>query len=789
MRLVRFSTFISVSLFLIYASSLKAQLVEKIPNPGVTENLINYLGGTENDLFFAYWYSADTYQYHYDGAKMTPISGDASWYDGVNFVGKNEQFSIFENFSFFSNRLQVYLFDDELQALSQLLPMEGYEHVHYLTSLNGSIYVSLADYFYENSVLSKYENNEHTIISPEDAELVRVITSFGDELIIQYENSNDQNFLYTYDGMNLSAIDGIDENLKKVAVTYQSEDNLFLVLEDINNDQSLYAYDGISTFEITPSTDSKFIQYHGKNSNVNEQYITYSNTDVNEINTYVFDGTNFSQLALPSGTKFDGISNVLNEVSYVRLVDEISSDSILYKLDEGVFEEVALPNAYSLVSYLDIFGDAYYSLIDANNNSSLAKLDATNNAIMLVPDPLGNFQLKEYLTIFEDHMLLVYDGDNGNALFMYDGANFTEIAPDIEPGESAQFGRMFVKDSGVVYLSFYISLNIFEEYELVHKLLTTNGIPESEDVEITTDINSPYLFVPEDFYFSDPNLEDTLHSIVILEIDQFGEFSLNGQQIFEGDTILADEISGMLFNPPLDESGVFSFMFKVGDGQHYSQKEYRMQLSIEISNSIPYSADTTITTFVNQPYSFNSTEFVFVDADEEDSLHSIIITESSQIGSLRLENENVESGDTIGVELISALSYRPLPDEEIRDSFFFFVGDGKDYSNEINKMSINVVEDINSSIEENILDANVKIFPIPARDLVNVEIETDQVLDWMQIKLYNKNGQLVLYENIEYLSKNIRVAMKLDKLKSGTYFLVGHSSHGSFVERVIKIND
>ena len=102
---------------------------------------------------------------------------------------------------------------------------------------------------------------------------------------------------------------------------------------------------------------------------------------------------------------------------------------------------------------------------------------------------------------------------------------------------------------------------------------------------------------------------------------------------------------------------------------------------IEIENTVPTSADTSIQVNEDTPYSFAVAEFKYQDEDGDEIDH-ITIKELPANGSLTLDGKVLSAGDEVSADDISKLSFMPGDNEsgESYGNFIYTVSDGENES-------------------------------------------------------------------------------------------------------------
>jgi len=221
---------------------------------------------------------------------------------------------------------------------------------------------------------------------------------------------------------------------------------------------------------------------------------------------------------------------------------------------------------------------------------------------------------------------------------------------------------------------------------------------------------------------------------------------------------------------------------RYNDLSYYQGTLYKLR-----PNSIPTSADNSVTTFINIPYFFEQNDFSFVDTDGSDTLSSIMITEVESVGNLFLEGAHVYVGDIILAEDLTNLVFFPnTGDENLNyDSFKFKVSDGDDFSDEEYVMTINVVDPATST-DDNFLNANILLYPIPADEFTTLQINATQAIEKLDVRIVSMNGKVVLQQTFNQIGEEFQQQFDLTNLATGQYILQGISPNG-IVAQLISI--
>jgi hypothetical protein len=85
--------------------------------------------------------------------------------------------------------------------------------------------------------------------------------------------------------------------------------------------------------------------------------------------------------------------------------------------------------------------------------------------------------------------------------------------------------------------------------------------------------------------------------------------------------------------------------------------------------------------------------------------------------------------------------------------------------------------------------AELKAYPNPFNDYMNLEVETVNTIDKLDIEIYDSNGKIMyakVFNNVPSGRNTIRISTADAKLQQGIYFMRVHSNDGS-TNSVIKL--
>ncbi len=220
-------------------------------------------------------------------------------------------------------------------------------------------------------------------------------------------------------------------------------------------------------------------------------------------------------------------------------------------------------------------------------------------------------------------------------------------------------------------------------------VVSVNDAPDGADITLTTLEDTPIVFDPTNFGFTDVNdAPNDLASVVITTLPINGELQLLSIPVTIGQEILLADIPNLTFTPTLNEigTGYADFTFQVRDdggttngGVDLDPTANTITIDVVSVNDAPIGTDSTVTTLEDNDYVFNAIDFGFTDAADmpENIFQSVVITTLPTNGELKLSNVLVTAGQDILVADIPNLTFTPVPNANgtAYDNFTFQVRD------------------------------------------------------------------------------------------------------------------
>ncbi|MEM7555930.1 MAG: DUF4347 domain-containing protein, partial [Cyanobacteria bacterium P01_A01_bin.84] len=210
-------------------------------------------------------------------------------------------------------------------------------------------------------------------------------------------------------------------------------------------------------------------------------------------------------------------------------------------------------------------------------------------------------------------------------------------------------------DVGVYQAAFQIEqLNNVNAYEVVNFVINTK--PTSANANLATSENTPLVFSPNNFAFSDDDAGDTLQGIEIVSLPSPGKLFLdangnnindNGEDITQNQLVSVNDFSKLKFLAANDGSNS-SFSFKVSDGAFVSDNSYTMSINVTPENDTPTVANPIPDQTATEDGAFNFTlpNNTFSDPDGDNLTYSATLNNGSPLPSWL--NFNPQTGEFSG---------------------------------------------------------------------------------------------------------------------------------------------
>ncbi len=216
--------------------------------------------------------------------------------------------------------------------------------------------------------------------------------------------------------------------------------------------------------------------------------------------------------------------------------------------------------------------------------------------------------------------------------------------------------------------------------------------PTTANNSVTTPEDTPFTFASGSFPFSDVDAGDTLQLVKITSLPSVGTLTLGGVAVTLNQTIAAASLSTLVFTPVLNANGspYTTFDFQVSDGIAFSGSA-TMTINVTPVADPPTTANNSVTTPEDTPFTFGGGSFPFSDVDAGDTLQSVKITSLPSVGSLTLGGVAVSVNQVIPTASLGTLVYTPVANANGSPytTFNFQVSDGTSFSGSAT-MTVNV---------------------------------------------------------------------------------------------------
>jgi len=224
---------------------------------------------------------------------------------------------------------------------------------------------------------------------------------------------------------------------------------------------------------------------------------------------------------------------------------------------------------------------------------------------------------------------------------------------------------------------------------MIVDISTVGDAPLGADNTVTTIEDTAYTFAVADFGFDDSadNPSNNFVSVLITTVPVTGTLELAGATVNAGDEILVASIPSLVFTPAANENGAgyADFTFQLRDdgalfsgGQNLDPNPKTMTIDVTSVNDAPDSADVTLNTAEDTPYTFSAADFALTDVIDTPAnvIESVVIT-TLPAGTLEFMGAAVTAGQEIAIGDITNLVFTPAANVNgaAADSFTFQVRD------------------------------------------------------------------------------------------------------------------
>ncbi len=302
--------------------------------------------------------------------------------------------------------------------------------------------------------------------------------------------------------------------------------------------------------------------------------------------------------------------------------------------------------------------------IDEDASYKLSKVDfgftdtADNNnflEILVETLPASGSLLLDTALVSTAQMISVADIDAGKLSYA--------PASNQNRAAAASFDFSVRDDGGVLNGGSDISANT---NRLTFDILSVNDAPSGTDRVITIAEDSSFNFSMAEFPVTDPE-QHSLKAITVTSLPSYGLLKFDGSGVTQGQSILAANLSDLLFEPVAGESGYAydRFDFTVTDsggvlrgGQDTAIVSNEIVFDVLSVNDAPTGSDNTITLLEDTVHFFAADEFGYSDT-EGDIFSAVVISTLPAEGSLWLGETQVSAGQVVGADDLADMAYQP----------------------------------------------------------------------------------------------------------------------------------
>ncbi len=518
-------------------------------------------------------------------------------------------------------------------------------------------------------------------------------------------------------------------------VTGVEGDTYYLVYTNDYYDNSVVSLDetGLNKmFDIDPNGF-----FSGYEFTVNDlPYFTVFDSNFDEMLGF-YDGSDFIPTALPNGLTFGAFLGTIDDVVYITLQDALNND-LIFAYDGSSFSALSMPYASPFLNAITQTEEGIYLRInDLNFDASLFFLDGTT--LTLIPMPANFFALDGFVGSINDRLFFAFNDDyfNGTILELEAGNTWKEF-----PNPTNLF---YLFSTGPTASDDFL-YPVFANDYFINNMVVFDG---------TTDLKVV------------PNPAAREYSAYYRDFKQ-GHLVAYRDDYFDNHLYFYDQTDLTAVQSPAGfDFNRYSFQYKTKVYFSYYDNSFNQHLFSLNLNKAPLSADNTVTTEKETPYTFSTTDFDFSDEDMGDTFEAIELVSLPTKGILHVFGAQVSEGQVIGIGDLDKLNYLPLDDGigEPYDNFTFKVSDGFSFSTETYTMYININPTV--GVEETTLAAKLTIFPNPASDFVNIDLQDYASAQTIRISLLGANGQVLETK----LMKGSQERLRLQGLPAGIYQL------------------
>ncbi len=206
-----------------------------------------------------------------------------------------------------------------------------------------------------------------------------------------------------------------------------------------------------------------------------------------------------------------------------------------------------------------------------------------------------------------------------------------------------------------------------------------NDAPVVKNFAKTGAENEAISFLPEDFSNHYTDVEnDPLAAITVETLPQKGRLLLKGKAVKAGDQINAGNIAKLVYQPETGLGNIIDvFSWNASDGTAFAPQSAVVNLIL--GKGV---VDFDISLKEDEPYRFQSEDFIAHYGNPENSLQAVKIVTLPARGTLTLDNTPVSEAQTVAADALERLVYVPDTHYFGQDSLFWDASEGTDFTNQ-----------------------------------------------------------------------------------------------------------
>lgn len=254
--------------------------------------------------------------------------------------------------------------------------------------------------------------------------------------------------------------------------------------------------------------------------------------------------------------------------------------------------------------------------------------------------------------------------------------------------------------------------------------ITINAVPDAADSTIT-DVSKTLAedgsltFAATDFsaVLNDSSGGSNLVKVRTETLPAHGSLTLNGVAVVANDEINSADLATLVYTPTANYNGSDSFQWNAYDGAVYAAVSALVNLTITAVQDPATISNLSKATVEDSNIQFEPSDFLgaFTDSNGGKNLVSVRIDSLPANGTLTLNGNPVQAGDSIAAVDLANLVYTPDPGYSGSDSFQWNAYDGTTYADSAALVNLSVIPTNDA--------------PLAADDEVTIQIDESITLD------------------------------------------------------------